>query len=114
MPHGMAPTRSKRWLGIQDASWRRKHRDGGDRTGVVGGVGEQQRLDGVQRHRIRVAEGDIDGCAHTTGGTAEIEGDGIALHRNLHDVVARAIEAFYLNVVAVVALAELADFSTHG
>src|SRR4029453_11978220 len=92
----------------------RKHRDRGDRTGVVGDVGEQQRLDGMQRHRVCVAEGDVDGSAHTTRGTGEIKGDIVALHVDLHNVIAGAVEALYLNVVVVVALAELADFSTHG
>src|SRR5262249_57781534 len=114
MPHGMAAAGSKRWLRIRDASWRRKHRDRGDRAGVVGDVREQQRLDGMERHRVCVAEGDVDGCAHTTRGTAEIKGDAIAPHLDLHDVIAGAVEAFYLNVVVVVALAELADLSTHG
>src|SRR4029077_8342860 len=71
-------------------------------------------LDGMQRHRVCVAEGNVDSCAHTTRGTAEIKGDPIAPHLDLDDVIARAVEAFYLNVVVVVALDDLTDFSPHG
>ena len=114
MPHGVAAAGGERRLRIEDAPRRREHRDRRDRAGVVGDVRQQQRLDGVQRHRVRVAEGHVDGGAHAARGAREIVGDAVALHVDAHDVVAGAVEALDLDVVAVGALAELADLGAHG
>ena len=114
MPHGVAPPGGKGMQRIQDAPRRREHRDRGDRSGIVGDGRQQQRLDGVQRHRIRIAEGHIDGGTHASRRAGEIVGDAVTFYVDAHDVVAGPVEALDLDLVAVGALAELANFAAHG